>query len=115
MEIIFFHTLKMPVEISLAADSDTSLLEMPHAATSIYDDTPATVPATSCLKISCPKSWTKGDVTTSSGAVYSDEGDVSTKGAIGSAAVISLEGECSGTANEGKTAACVSSNTSFDM
>jgi hypothetical protein len=105
----------LPVEISLAVDSDTSLL-LPHAAALIRDGTPATVPFTPgfCLCAGCPNSWTEGDVTTSSGAVASNEGDVSTEGAIESASVVSLEGEYSGTANEGKSAACVHSNLSFD-
>jgi hypothetical protein len=51
---------------------------------------------------------------TSSGAVVSDEGDVSTKGAIKSAAVVSLEGEYSGTTDEGKSAACDHSNSVLD-
>jgi hypothetical protein len=35
----------LPVEISLAVDSDNSLLETPHAVAPIHNDTPATVPA----------------------------------------------------------------------
>jgi hypothetical protein len=57
---------------------------------------------------------TKGDVTTSSGAVASNEGDVSTEGAIESAAVVSSEGEYSAFDDEGKSVACVSSNLSFE-
>jgi hypothetical protein len=41
----------LPVEISLAADSDTSLLEMPCAAALIHNDTPATVPAMSDVSL----------------------------------------------------------------
>jgi hypothetical protein len=58
---------------------------------------------------------TEGDITTSSGAVASNEGDVSTEGAIESAAVISSEGEYSAFADEGKSAACVPSNLLFNM
>jgi hypothetical protein len=36
--------IPLPVEISPAVDSDTSLLETPHAAAPICDDTPAIVP-----------------------------------------------------------------------
>jgi hypothetical protein len=39
----------LPVVICLAADSNTSLLEVPCAAALIHDDTPATVPATSVV------------------------------------------------------------------
>jgi hypothetical protein len=42
----------LPVEISLAVDSDTSPLEMSHAAAPIHDDTPATVPAMSVVSMS---------------------------------------------------------------
>jgi hypothetical protein len=41
----------LPVEISLAADSDTSLLEMPCAAALIHNDTPATVLAMSDVSL----------------------------------------------------------------
>jgi hypothetical protein len=105
----------LPVEISPAVDCDTSP-PLPHAAAPIRDDTPATGCScyTCCFHAGCPNSWTEGDITTSSGAVVSDEGDVSTKGAIKSAAVVSSEGEYSGTANEGKSAACVHSNLALD-
>jgi hypothetical protein len=61
-----------------------------------------------------PQQLDQGDITTSSGAVDSNEGDVSTEGAIKSAAVVSSEGEYSGTADEGKSAACVHSNSALD-
>jgi hypothetical protein len=105
----------LPVEI-MPADSDTSLL-LPSSAALICNDTPATVPASEacCLHAGCPNSWTEGDVTTSCGAVTTNEGDVSTEGAFESAAAISSEGEYSGTADEGKSAACVvPSNSSFN-
>jgi hypothetical protein len=102
----------LPVEISPVVDCDTSP-PLPHAAAPIRDDTPATAPVTPVVStlVSPTVGWTEGeDITTSSGAVVSDEGDVSTEGAIKSAAVVSSEGEYSGTADEGKSAACVHSN-----
>jgi hypothetical protein len=106
----------LPEEITPAADSDNSLL-LPHAAAPIHDDTLATVPLTPVVStpVAPSNSWTKGDITNSCGAVATNEGDVSTEGAIASAAAISLEGEYSGTADKGKSAACVvPSNSSFD-
>jgi hypothetical protein len=104
------------VEIPPAADSDTSLQKLPHAVAPICDNTPATIFTMSVFSMlaGCPNSWTKGDVTTSRGAVTPNEGYISTKGAIELVAVISLEGEYSRTADESKSAACVPSSLLFD-
>jgi hypothetical protein len=50
----------------------------------------------------CPNHWTKGDVTISSRAVTSNEGDVSTEGAIESAAVVSLRGRVQQNCQQGQ-------------
>jgi hypothetical protein len=53
----------LPVEISPAADSDTSPL-LPRAAVPIRDDTPACYCSCDacCFHAGCPNSWTEGDM-----------------------------------------------------
>jgi hypothetical protein len=52
--------IPLPVEISLAVDSDTSLLETPHAAALICNDTPATVPAMPVVSMLVPQPLDQG-------------------------------------------------------
>jgi hypothetical protein len=52
--------IPLPVELSLAVDSDTSLLETPCAAALICNDTPATVPAMPVVSMLVPQPLDQG-------------------------------------------------------
>jgi hypothetical protein len=50
----------LPVEKSLAVDSDNHLLETPHAVAPIHNDTPATVPAMLMSQLQLPQQLDQG-------------------------------------------------------